>query len=297
MPKRCYVKKRFRSDSLAVIDQANKIITEYWQQGYKLTLRQLYYQFVSRDLVPNTQQSYKNIGSIVNDGRLAGMIDWLAIEDRTRNMRENAHWDSPGDIVRACAQQFRHNLWDTQDCYVECWIEKDALVGVIEGVCAEMDVPYFACRGYTSQSEMWAAAQRFLEREKCGKHTVILHLGDHDPSGIDMTRDIQDRLSLFGSSVEIDRIALLKSQIDKYQPPPNFAKATDARYESYRELYGDESWELDALEPSTIVGLISDHLRRLMNMAAWDVAVEQQQLARDQLTSVSEKWDEIVGDI
>jgi hypothetical protein len=208
MPLICYVPKSFRPDTQTRINQANEIIVEYQAQGFKLTLRQLYYQFVSRDLIPNTVQSYKSLGDVVNDGRLAGLIDWDAIEDRTRNLRSGSHWSSPRSIVRACADQYAVDLWATQENYVECWIEKDALVGVIEGVCNELDVPYFACRGYTSQSEMWGAAQRLVERERRDKKTSIIHLGDHDPSGIDMTRDIQDRLQLFGSTAVIHRIAL-----------------------------------------------------------------------------------------
>jgi hypothetical protein len=138
MPLICYVPKSFRPDTQTRINQANEIIVEYQAQGFKLTLRQLYYQFVSRDLIPNTVQSYKSLGDVVNDGRLAGLIDWDAIEDRTRNLRSGPHWSSPRSIVRACADQYAVDLWDAQDNYVEVWIEKDALVGVIEGICNEL---------------------------------------------------------------------------------------------------------------------------------------------------------------
>jgi hypothetical protein len=294
MPLICYVPKAFRADTQTRINQANEIIAEYQAQGFKLTLRQLYYQFVSRDLISNTVQSYKSIGDVVNDGRLAGLIDWDAIEDRTRNLRSSPHWSSPRSIVRACADQFAVDLWDGQESYVECWIEKDALVGVIEGICTELDVPYFACRGYTSQSEMWGAAQRLMEREKAGKKTFIIHLGDHDPSGIDMTRDIQDRLELFGSTVVIHRIALNFDQVENYDPPPNPAKTTDSRYESYRALYGEESWELDALEPRTIVDLIRDEIEVHIDQDAWEEALSRQQTGRNQLGKVSQRWNNVV---
>jgi hypothetical protein len=294
MPLICYVPKSFRPDTQTRINQANEIIAEYQAQGFKLTLRQLYYQFVSRDLIPNTVQSYKSLGDVVNDGRLAGLIDWDAIEDRTRNLRSSPHWSSPRSIVRACADQFAVDLWDTQDNYVEVWIEKDALVGVIEGVCIEFDVPHFACRGYTSQSEMWGAAQRLIERENRGKKTTIIHLGDHDPSGIDMTRDIQDRLELFGSTAVIHRIALVFDQIEQYNPPPNPAKTTDARYQSYAGKYGDESWELDALEPRVIVDLIREAVEDRIDRDAWEEALERQKTGRDQLGKVSRRWESVV---
>jgi hypothetical protein len=294
MPLICYVPKSFRTDTQTRINQANEIIAEYQAQGFKLTLRQLYYQFVSRDLIPNTVQSYKSLGDVVNDGRLAGLIDWDAIEDRTRNLRSSPHWSSPRSIVRACADQFAVDLWDRQENYVECWIEKDALVGVIEGVCTELDVPYFACRGYTSQSEMWGASQRLIEREKAGKKTFIVHLGDHDPSGIDMTRDIQDRLELFGSTAVIHRIALVYDQIEQYDPPPNPAKTTDTRYKSYADKYGDESFELDALEPSVIVDLIRNEVNSHLDSELWQEALNRQKEARNQLGIVSRHWDAVV---
>lgn len=294
MPRICYVSKRFRAETMGRIRQANQIIGEYQAQGFKLTLRQLYYQFVSRDLLPNTQRAYKQLGDTINDARLAGLVDWEAIEDRTRNMRANAHWSSPSDIVQACAQQFKLDLWDDQDNYCEVWIEKDALVGVIERVCRDLDVPYFACRGYTSQSEMWSAAQRFIAQENYGKNTVIFHLGDHDPSGIDMTRDIQDRMDTFGSLVDVQRIALTMNQIEELGPPPNPAKATDARFETYRREFGDESWELDALEPRFIENLIQTHVGMLIDWERRDARIEEQTNGRTGLNKIARNWQEVV---
>lgn len=150
----CYQKKNFSGSSLSVIRQANAIIDDYESQGYDLTLRQLYYRFVSKGLIPNKDTEYKKLGSIINDARLAGLIDWDRITDRTRNLRKNSHWDSPQSIVETCATQFQIDKWKDQKEYVEVWVEKDALVGILEQACEPLDVPYFSCRGYTSQSEM-----------------------------------------------------------------------------------------------------------------------------------------------
>jgi hypothetical protein len=275
----------------------NAIIDEYMAQGYKLTLRQAYYQMVARGLIPNTQRSYKQLGDVVSDGRLAGLIDWNAIEDRTRNLQSNSHWNSPSEIVEACARQFRVDLWERQQNYCEVLIEKSALEGIIEGICTKLDVAYMACRGYMSQSEMWGAAQRLIRQEDDGKETFIIHLGDHDPSGIDMTRDIQDRLELFESNVKVRRIALNFDQIEQYDPPPNPAKATDSRFEEYQALHGDESWELDALEPKVIVSLVEDAITDLIDQDLWDEAEERQKVAREQLTDVSERWDDVVENL
>lgn len=214
MPRIAYVSKRLGAAVLAVVEQANAIIEDYRAQGYELTLRQLYYQFVSRGLLPNTPKDYKRLGDIVSDGRLAGLIDWLAIVDRTRNLRALSHWRSPSEIVEVCAAQFRVDKWARQPSYVEVWVEKEALAGVVERACTPLDVPFFCCRGYTSQSEMWAAAQRLREQEDARDgEVVVLHFGDHDPSGVDMSRDIADRLALFGSRARVRRIALTMPQI------------------------------------------------------------------------------------
>ena len=119
MPKIEYVTKKFRQATIDLINQANRIIAEYQQQGFKLTLRQLYYQFVARDLVPNTTQSYKRLGSIINDGRLAGEIDWLAIEDRTRNRKRKSFWNSPADIIDSCSWSYNIDMWRPQEHRVE----------------------------------------------------------------------------------------------------------------------------------------------------------------------------------
>jgi predicted acyl esterase len=295
MPKICYVERNFAAGSMAMIKHATQIIADYARQGYTLTLRQLYYQFVSRDLIPNKQSEYKRLGSVVNDARLAGLIDWNAIEDRTRELRALSHWESPSEIVDAVATQYRIDKWADQPCRIEVWIEKDALVGVFERVCRDLDVPILSCRGYTSQSEMWSASQRLRRLSKRGQQIVILHFGDHDPSGIDMTRDIRDRLSLFGLDLDLRRLALNMDQVDEHKPPPNPAKQTDSRYTGYLQAYGDESWELDALEPNTLAGLVRREVMSLRDESAWETASDSETVQKGLLQTVSDRWDAVAS--
>jgi hypothetical protein len=289
MPRIQYKSFNFRQATKSIIHAANDIITEWLAQGYDLTLRQLFYQFVSKDLLPNTQRSYKNLGNIINDARLAGMIDWNHIVDRTRNMQENAHWSDPASIVDAAARGYAIDKWQGQPYRIEAWIEKEALVQVLYTICSELDIPHFACRGYVSQSEMWRAAQRLIDWEDDGYETIVLHLGDHDPSGIDMTRDIQDRLWLFRSQVEVKRIALNMDQIEELNPPPNPAKTSDARFASYVQEYGDESWELDALPPSYISDLVKEHVLELRDEKKWDEMCDREEKERGLLDDASEE--------
>lgn len=295
MPLIEYVPKKFSAGSMEIIDRANQICTDYAAQGFDLTLRQLYYQFVSRDWLANRQTEYKRLGSIINDARLAGLIDWDYIVDRTRNLRDLAHWTSPEQIIQAVAQQYRHECWEDQQYRVEVWIEKDALVGVIQGVCQRNDVPFFSCRGYTSQSELWGAAMRLKGYEQDGQDTVVIHLGDHDPSGIDMTRDIQDRLRLFGAKTDVRRIALTMDQVDQYQPPPNPAKLTDSRAEGYIEEHGDESWELDALDPATLDALIQAEIDSWRDDRSWRESMARQERQRRRLVAVHQRWADVVA--
>jgi hypothetical protein len=277
------------------IAHAIQICSDYQQQGYDLTLRQLYYQFVARDLIPNNQKSYKRLGTIVDKARLSGLLDWDYIVDRTRNVyRTDGDDDSPEDAVHQLANAYARQLWESQPNHVEVWVEKEALAGVVERAARETGVNYFACRGYVSQSEMYRTARRFKSYKARGKQEiVIIHLGDHDPSGIDMTRDIEDRLSMFGSYPEVRRIALNMDQVEEYNPPPNFAKVTDARFISYQALYGDDSWELDALDPATLHDLIVNNVMGLRDEELWAQAEAQQEEERFQLIEVAERWQDV----
>lgn len=297
MPKISYQTQRFNRKSQLVIDKANEIIEEYAAQGYDLTLRQLYYQFVSRDLVANTQKEYKRLGSIINNARLAGLIDWDRVVDRTRNLHKQPTWDSPQEIINACADQFRLDKWVGQTHRVEVWIEKEALAGVFERVCDELQVPFFSCRGYNSQSEMWSAGMRLKAWEKRGYTPVVLHFGDHDPSGLDMTRDIRERLAMFMGEVTVERLALTIDQVDQYAPPPNPAKETDIRFAAYQGQFGDESWELDALEPDVLAALVRDRVAELLDETAWDRHLEAEEKHKREIGLVAGHWKTIVKNL
>jgi hypothetical protein len=296
MPKIQYEPLTFKAPTLAMIQQANTIIAGYQAQGYDLTLRQLYYQFVARDLIPNTTNDYKRLGDIVSKGRRAGLIDWTAIVDRTRMLRGHSAWDSPNAIVETCAAAFQYDPWRYQPHYVEVWFEKDALLGVFERAGELRRLPIFSCRGYPSDSEVWGAAQRLARQARRHEQVVVLHFGDHDPSGIDMTRDIGERLALFGAhNVEVRRLALNMEQVEEYDPPPNPAKESDSRFADYQAKYGDESWELDALEPSVLAQLVTDELAGLLDMEQWEATMQRERKARRELTAIAEQYDTAVA--
>ena len=294
LPKITYIEKNFRKDKIILIDKINEVIRNYMMQGYSLTLRQVYYQLVARTIIENNEKSYKNIGNLISDARLAGLIDWNAIEDRTRNMRGNSHWSTPGQIIDSAAYSYHLDHWEGQENYVEVWVEKDALIGIVGQICGQLDVNFFSCRGYVSQSEMWSAAQRLKRRQEQGQNVVLLHLGDHDPSGKDMSRDIQDRLRIFETyEVEFHRLALNMNQIEKYNPPPNPAKLTDSRATQYINEFGYDSWELDALEPQVISDLIERNVESYRNKKLYNEILKQEKMEKSLLSDISDNWNGI----
>lgn len=292
MPLIAYEQKTFRPASLVKIKQANTIIAEFRREGFVPTLRQIYYGFVSRDWIPNNDKEYDKLGALLTDARLAGLVDWDAIEDRTRSLKGLTHWDSPHEIIDTYADYFHIDRWGSMDYRPEIWVEKDALAGIFSRVGNELDVPYFSCRGYGSASELWRAGRRMKEYIREGKTPLIFHFGDHDPSGIDMTRDIRERLALFAETeIEVTRVALNMDQIEQYDPPPNPAKVTDSRAMAYIEMYGEHSWELDALKPSVLMQMARDAILPYRDEEEWDRTGEEQDARREDLRTIADNYD------
>lgn len=292
--KETFVDKAFGADALEMIATINGILAEYSEQGYDLSLRQLYYQLVSRNIVPNTERSYKNVGNLVSDARLAGRIDWDMIKDRGREMVANPHWDNPAKFMENVAPQYRFDLWADQPAYVEVMVEKQALEGVLEPVCRELDVPFTANKGYSSSSAMYEASKRFLARAEEGKQLYVVYLGDHDPSGIDMSRDVGDRLELFLSTslglhhneetdLIVKRVALNMDQVRTLNPPENPAKITDSRAAGYISRFGHSSWELDAIEPRQLASLVRSAVRSVMDVPLFTKNQKEQEKGRKEL--------------
>jgi hypothetical protein len=290
-----FTARAFRADSLQIIETANAICREYRGQGFDLTLRQVYYQFVARGLLGNNDRNYKRLGSIINDARLAGLMDWSFIQDRTRNVRGSFYgFTDPGAFIENVADGYYEAIWRGQQYRPEVWVEKDALVDIVGQACEPTRTPHFSCRGYVSQSEMYDAAKRIERRRRQGHTPIVIHLGDHDPSGLDMTRDIRERLELMSwGSVEVRRIALNMDQIERYQPPPNPAKITDSRGLAYVDQYGPESWELDALEPSVLTGLIRATVEEYVDRTEMDQRIEHERQQAERLGVIADRWSDL----
>lgn len=257
---RKYSDKQLGAKKMALIKMVLPIIHSYESRNYAMTLRQLYYQTVARGLLENIKENYDSLGDAVSDGRMCGLISWTAIEDRVRFLRGLGDWENPREAFKDARKNYRLDWWENQPVRPEIWVEKDALLGVLQPVCDKFGVNYFSCKGYGSQSELWQAGQRFARYIQKGQRPIVFHLGDHDPSGVDMTRDNRERLSLFaGVPIQVVRLALNMDQIQQYKPPPNYVKPKDARTANYIETFGVETcWELDALPPDVLHQLVED---------------------------------------
>lgn len=288
-----FIRKDFHTTSLTQILLINQILDEYQQQGYDLSLRQLYYQLVARDKIENSVKSYKKLGKLVSDARLAGHVDWSMIVDRSRSQIINQHWDNPGQIVKAAARSFQLDKWENQPVHIEVMVEKDALSGVLLPVTEKQDIYFTANKGYPSASLLYRMSKRLFYYLGLGKDIYILHLGDHDPSGMDMTRDLADRLKMFtGYPVTIKRLALNMDQIEKYNPPENPAKLTDTRAEVYIAEYGWNSWELDALEPRVLAELVNNFVDEYRDEDLWQETLDKETEMRKSLNTFADTWKE-----
>lgn len=290
-----FIPKKFTAAHKQVIRQANKIIVEYMEAGYTLTLRQIHYQFVARDLYENTQANYKRLGNILDAARKAGEVDWDAIEDRTRTLRRIGVWDTPESAVERLKEQFKLDPWERQPKKqrIEVWVEKDAAVGIVVPTCNALRLPYFSCRGYSSSSGLYEAGKRLEAYRKAGYETLILYLGDHDPSGVQMTDVSRDRVDLYArGGINFRRIALTLDQVDEYKPPANFVKETDSRTKWYVDKFETEDcWELDALSPKVVDALIREHVDPLIDKEAWDKTMELEKAHIATLNEIISNWD------
>lgn len=302
-----------------IVDDANVIIDEYRSQGYDITLRFLYYKFIARDLFPedryyywdgskwksdpthanqnstkNNMPNYEWLSTIISNGRVGGLIDWDSLTDSLRELEELRHWEDPSDILKEDAKIFRIDIWKDQPYRPEIWIEKDALASIFRRIAQRWDIPLMVCRGYTSQTAMWIASQRLLENSGNGQTPIIFHFGDHDPSGIDMSRDIQDRLELFtGDAIEFERLALNREQITRYNPPPNPAKVLDPRAKGYIAEFGRTSWELDSMEPPVLEALMRTSLNRIIDTTTMAPLIALQNEHKETLVKIGSNYERV----
>lgn len=288
-----FLHKRFSKESMKLIDHANSILDDYAGQGYRVSLRQLYYRFVAQNLIENSSSSYQSLGRLISEARLAGYVDWDTIEDRGRRVVAPTYWDGPADILEGSARAFKLNKWENQKKHVEVMVEKQAMEGIFIPVCQEYDVPFHMNKGYSSSSAMYEIGKRLQERSQLAhKDIIIIYAGDHDPSGVAMTDDVLERLQMFSQcDITVLRIALNMKQIERYNPPPQASKETDSRTPAYIERFGtDKCYELDALEPSVLAGVLRASIKAQVDEVQWKKDLARERDIKDDLQSIADQY-------
>ena len=267
----------FQRKTLDLFAAVNAILGQY--EG-PLTLRQVFYRLVAAQQLENTRAAYCGLSKHLVNARLAGIVDDSRIVDRVRNTLRVPCWNDLPDFLETVRQSYRREKWTRQPYALEVWCVKDAVAGVLQPVTDRYEVLLFPCRGYDSYSALKDAGERI---RRAGRPTVVLYLGDFDPSGQDMPRDIRDRLTRdFGATFDLRVIALTREQVDEHDLPQNFAKRTDSRAAAFIARHGDIAVELDALPPNVLQALVREHLDQFFDVTAFaeEVAREQDEQKR-----------------
>jgi hypothetical protein len=290
------IKKKWSDEALGLIAMCNDILIDYGDMGLDLTVRQLYYQLVSKDVIENNMQSYKKMATLISDARMSGLLDWDMIVDRGRQVERITTWREPHEIIQSCSYAFKIDKWETQPLNVFIMCEKQALEGVFIPIAKKWGVPYLSNKGYCSQTVLYNLGKEIARAWQMeNKETKILYFGDHDPSGLDMDRDLKDRLSIFsnGTPLDVKRLSLTWDQIEEFKPPPNPAKLSDSRSSSYIKKHGVSSWELDAMNPIYLQETVNKAIEDLVDGYRWEEAEDLQYEMKkelDGLLSGMKRW-------
>ncbi len=287
-----------------IFEACDKILEEYEEMGIKVTLRQLYYDLVAAGIIPNDTNVYNKLGNLLVDGRYVGRIDWDCVEDRGRLPTIWQDWENPTDLLDDAINSYRLPRWSDQKYYVEVFTEKDALTNIVKPVTMKHHVGFCYNKGYSSASAMYGLSRRIMEKINEGKEVILLYLGDHDPSGMDMIRDIRDRVEEFLTQGEdtcepnfkVVPIALTMEQIKEFNPPPNPAKISDPRAKWYISEFGDKSWEVEALKPNVMIKLVEDKIKEYIDMDKYNVWLKKERIQKRMMREFAEDIEDETGE-
>jgi len=299
--KQAFREQKITPEREAQISLVNEILEEYAAEGYKLTLRQIYYQHVARGVVENEAREYKKVMKTLEIGRYNGLIDWDMIEDRTRIPRLDYSVTSIQNALEDTVEYFKYNRQKGQPYHMEIWTEKDAVSGILARVASHYHIKLLIDRGYISHSTIYRSYKKILAETmvfaeaNAGRVSRILYVGDHDPSGLDMLRDIEEKLKGFGLTNDDFRVipvALRKSQVREYKIPENFAKITDPRARMYIVEHGRSSWEVDALKPKVLHKLVDDAVMIYLDTNQFSRMLRQEERDKKKLGEMVRKMVE-----
>lgn len=268
--------QKFYKKSMDKLAQIDTILTEYKKKDIRITLRQLYYQLVARGFIPNQSNEYHNLSVLMTNARYCGLIDWDAIEDRIRVPYRHVQFDDIKELIETAKNSYRLDRWQDQEYYVELFTEKDALSSILISIVDKYHMYFSVNRGYDSSTAIYDASKRFLDNHD--KKPILLYFGDHDPSGLDMVRDIKKRLIELGcKDITVIHVALTTEQVKQYNPPPNVVKKADKRAGWYTKIFGNECWEVDALPPDVMISLVDSEIKKYVDIEKMNLIIKQEE--------------------
>ena len=285
------------------VDKLNKAqdILEEWKAYKPLTLRQIHYQFVSKGFIKNTVSQYGMLSRLLKWARINGYIAWEDIEDRVRAFHDLTGWDNKDSFIKASLNTFLkgydRDLMQSQEKYIEIWIEKDALSSIFTKIASKYTVPVVVCKGFNSISFQHDYAERLNAHN--GKTPILLYFGDFDPSGMAMLPAIkttlEDELEIIG--IEYKRVALLKEDIFKYKLPHSFEaiKKGDTRAKKHIVLYGMLAVEVDALRPDILEDKIKTAIEDEIDIEAFNKEVVKHNAEIDKINQLREKVKKFIS--
>ena len=244
--------------TIRIIEAAAAVL----ERHHPMTVRQIYYQLVSGQVIENNRSQYQAVSNALVFARKQGIVPWEWIEDRLRRPRTVSMWNDLSDFARTARNAYRRDVWNSQEHYIESWLEKDALSGIFEEILDEYGVTLNVGRGYDGWDSIRNAARRFGD----GSQVTVLYFGDFDPSGEDMVRSLKERLGFFHCYPEITKCSLTAKDVTVYNLPPDFTKATDTRRKAFVDKYGDVSVELDALPIDALTERLRSEIEKRIDM-------------------------------
>jgi hypothetical protein len=271
-------RRRTRRD----VEQIRAAIYLTLKGDHPMTVRQLFYRLVSDGTIAKTEGEYKQtVVRLTAEMRLAGLIPFGWIADNTRWMRKPRTHSSLADALQQTARTYRRSVWEDQDAYVEVWLEKDALAGVLYDVTAAWDVPLMVTRGFASLSFLYEAADAIQDQ---GKPAFLYYFGDHDPSGLDIPRTVEQRIREFApeAAVTFERVAVTPQQIEELALPTRPTKKTDSRSKGFE---GD-SVEVDAIKPATLRRMVEECITQHIDRDAYDRLMAVEAAERETLMAI-----------
>jgi hypothetical protein len=270
--------KRHRSTK-AQVEQRRESLFDIISEMQPMTVRQVFYQATVRGVVEKTEAGYTKVQTDLVVLRRAGELPYHWLADNTRWQRKPRTFIGVKQALEQTARFYRKNLWASANAYVEIWLEKDALAGVVFPVTSLYDVPLMIARGYASLSFLHTAAEHINDLVV---PSYIYHLGDFDPSGVNAGEKIEETLCEMAPNAEIyfERVAVTPEQIEEWDLPTRPTKASDTRAKNF----GDISVELDAIEPDTLRTIVRDAIELHLPAEQFDVLKAAEESERELIT-------------